>query len=262
MSEILDSAFGKPGIAPRWAHGNKDGIGTAFSSDSPLWFTLAEGFVTEVYYPTIDSPQIRDVQLLTSDGKSFVHQESDFISETHYADDHALIYQIHHSDRQKKYTINTEVFSCPHLPSLLQKIKLEVADPSLKTLNLYIMCHPHLHREGKHNNAHRINAAGHRILMAEREGIWLAITASIPFSKCSCGYAGTSDVVEDLKNFQMDWEFEQALDGNVVLSGELILKNLQEVIVVLAFGQSKEDAVSNLLQTLAVPYQEHRQKIH
>ncbi|HEV8049606.1 MAG TPA: hypothetical protein VGP88_03330, partial [Thermoplasmata archaeon] len=31
-------AFGGPGIEPRWTHGNKDGVGTAFSADSKLWF--------------------------------------------------------------------------------------------------------------------------------------------------------------------------------------------------------------------------------
>ena len=45
------TAFGAPGILPRWAHGNKEGVGTAYSADSKLWFTLWRGVVTEVYYP-------------------------------------------------------------------------------------------------------------------------------------------------------------------------------------------------------------------
>ena len=54
------AAFGHPGIEPRWTHGDKDGVGTAYSADSRIWFTLWKGCVTEVYYPTIDRPQIRD----------------------------------------------------------------------------------------------------------------------------------------------------------------------------------------------------------
>ncbi|MGF1486268.1 MAG: hypothetical protein ACFBSE_04050, partial [Prochloraceae cyanobacterium] len=32
-------AFGKPGIDPRWTHGNKQGIGTAYSVASKVWLT-------------------------------------------------------------------------------------------------------------------------------------------------------------------------------------------------------------------------------
>ena len=33
-------AFGAPGIEPRWTHGNKDGVGTAYAASSRIWFTL------------------------------------------------------------------------------------------------------------------------------------------------------------------------------------------------------------------------------
>ena len=69
------AAFGKPGIEPKWTHGNKDGVGTAYSGSSRLWFTIFCGVVTEVFYPTIDRPQLRDIQYLISDGKTFVHEE-------------------------------------------------------------------------------------------------------------------------------------------------------------------------------------------
>src|SRR5205085_2646730 len=51
-------AFGRPGIEPRWTHGDKDGVGTAYSASSRIWFTLWNGIITEVYYPTVDHPQI------------------------------------------------------------------------------------------------------------------------------------------------------------------------------------------------------------
>jgi glucoamylase len=42
------AAPGHPGIEPRWTHGDKDGVGTAYSADSRIWFTLWKGCVTEV----------------------------------------------------------------------------------------------------------------------------------------------------------------------------------------------------------------------
>ncbi len=68
-------AFEHPGIEPRWTHGDKQGIGTAYSVSSCAWFTIWNGFLTEIYYPTIDKPQTRDLQYLVSDGESFLHEE-------------------------------------------------------------------------------------------------------------------------------------------------------------------------------------------
>src|SRR6202035_2966514 len=72
-------AFGWPGLEPRWTHGDKHGIGTAYSAASRIWFTIWNGIVTEVYYPTVDTPQMRDVQLVFTDGQSFFHQETQYL---------------------------------------------------------------------------------------------------------------------------------------------------------------------------------------
>jgi len=32
-------AFGQPGVEPRWTHGDKDGVGTAYAASSRIWFT-------------------------------------------------------------------------------------------------------------------------------------------------------------------------------------------------------------------------------
>lgn len=34
------TAFGHPGIEPRWTHGNKDEVGTAYTIASHVWFTV------------------------------------------------------------------------------------------------------------------------------------------------------------------------------------------------------------------------------
>jgi GH15 family glucan-1,4-alpha-glucosidase len=74
-SDNQNGAFGQPGIHPRWTHGGKDGIGTAYAASSRIWFSLWNGIITEVYYPTVDRPQLRDLQYLITDGKSFFHDD-------------------------------------------------------------------------------------------------------------------------------------------------------------------------------------------
>ena len=38
------------------ARGGKDGVGTAYSASSRVWFTFWNGIITEVYYPTVETP--------------------------------------------------------------------------------------------------------------------------------------------------------------------------------------------------------------
>ena len=118
-------AFGKPGIEPRWTHSNKDGIGTAYSADSKIWFTIWRGIVTEVYYPTVDTPQLRDMELLITDGKSFFHEEKRHLkSLVEPISLHSLGYNITNSEPRGMYKIRKQVITNPHLSCLLQKVQI------------------------------------------------------------------------------------------------------------------------------------------
>ncbi len=57
-------AFGGPGLEPRWTSSRKDAVSTAYAASSRVWFTLSHGTLNEVYYPTIDRPQTRDMELM------------------------------------------------------------------------------------------------------------------------------------------------------------------------------------------------------
>ena len=59
-----------PDAHPVWACARKDMVGTALGT-SRVWFTLAQGVVSEEYYPRIDIPQIRDLGLIIADGAGF-----------------------------------------------------------------------------------------------------------------------------------------------------------------------------------------------
>ena len=60
-------APGAPGKDAHWPSAAKQGFGTANDIRSKVWFTLADGVMTEVYYPTIDVPNVQMLQLLIVD---------------------------------------------------------------------------------------------------------------------------------------------------------------------------------------------------
>ena len=252
-------AFGKPGITPRWTHSNKSGVGTAYAASSHLWFTLWEGILTEVYYPTVDRPQLRDLQYLVTDGDSFLHQEKHDLNRTvERISDHALGYRTTSSDPKGRYLVTKQVISDPHLPCLLLRTSITGERTLLSRLKVYALCAPHLEIGGSGNSGYVVVANGQRILMAQKDDRWMALGATVPFSRVSCGFVGTSDGWTDLENnLKMDWEFTSAADGNIALMGELDLSATHEFTLGLAFGNSEHRASANLLQSFGTPFDEH-----
>jgi glucoamylase len=216
------------------------------------------GIVTEVYYPTVDRPQLRDWQYLISDGTSFVHEEKRHLtSSCERLSDHALGYRCTNADPAGRYTIVKEIITAPHLPCVLQRTQLTGDDVFLSSLHLYALCAPHLEVGGWGNNGSAIEVAGHKILMAEKAGTWLALMATVPFARVSCGYVGHSDGWTDLAdNFHMDWEFEHAPDGNIALTAELDMRGRREFTMGLAFGRTQHQALTAVFQALSLPFQD------
>ena len=97
---------GNEAAAPSWARADKDAVGTTASGASPVWYTVAGGIVTEVFYPDVDTPQIRDFQLIITDGASFFHDfQRDFTHETTYPDPQATAVRITSKAIGKNYQV-------------------------------------------------------------------------------------------------------------------------------------------------------------
>jgi glucoamylase len=254
-------AFGAPGIAPRWTHGDKSGLGTSHSAASRIWFTLWNGIVTEVYYPRVDLPQLRDLQLLLTDGATFFHEErKDLVASTTTLERDGLAYRITSRDPDGRYSLIKEVISDPHLPCVQVHVEIEASLELLEQLHAYVLCAPHLNCGGAGNNAYVVQVAGRKVLAAEKAGTWLALGADVPYSRASCGYVGTSDGWTDLAdNYRMDWEFDYACNGNVALTGELALNGRTTFSIGLAFGDSLESAATALLESLSTRHSELRE---
>ena len=261
-SDNESGAFGRPGIHPRWTHGGKDGVGTAYAASSKIWFTLWNGIITEVYYPTVCRPQLRDLQYLISDGKSFFHDEKRHLKHKfERLSDHALGYRCTNSDPHGRYAIVKEIIADPHLACVLQRTKVTGDESFISKLQIYALCAPHLEVGGWGNNGYVADLDGRKILMAQKRGTWLALAATVPFSHTSCGYVGHSDGWTDLStNFQMDWEFDHATDGNIALTGQLDLSAHREFTLGLALGDTQHRAITTLLQALGTPFEAHHKR--
>src|SRR5438093_5747453 len=63
-----------------------------------------------------------------------------------------------------------------------------------------------------------------------------------------------------MDNFKMDWEFRTAERGNIALTGEIDLPGSGEFTIAVACGGSYPSTAAKLLQSLAEPFESHRQR--
>jgi glucoamylase len=253
-------AFGAPGMEPRWTSSSKDGVGTAYHTASRLWFTLSHGIVNEIYYPCIDQPNTRDIQLLVTDGEALFHEErKDLQHEITYPAKGALAYQIINRDPQGRYEIHKTVISDPYLPVLLIDHQLIVHDESLRgKLRLFLLLAPHLKGKGGGNSADVIDLSGSMVLHAERESHHLACGASPPFVRASAGYVGASDGYQDISKHRcMAWSFQSAPCGNTALTGEVQTDKNGRFLIAVGLGGSLSSAVTPMAQSLVQPFREN-----
>ena len=263
MGNSVGEAFGQPGIEPKWTSSSKEGIGTALSDDSPVWFTLAYGILNEIYYPRVDSANTRDAQYLVTDGRTFFHEEKrDLNHHIEYADERALAFRQTNSDPAGRYRIVKETITDPSAPVVLVHTRYEALKPEAHRYHIYALVAPHLGNQGMDNSGRALTIDGRECLVTERSGTALAVVASVPFRKRSCGFVGASDGWSDLhQNLKLDWEFESASHGNIALTGEIDTSQAQgEWTLAIGFGASFEEAARFASASLARGWSAARQE--
>ena len=255
-------AFGGPGLPPRWTSSEKDSVGTAYSASSRVWFTVSHGILNEIYYPTIDRPQVRDLGFLISDGETFFHEEKRDLEHTfEYIDRDVLGVRITGRDPQDRYTLTKEIIADPHQSTVLIRVRVQGDEDLLSRLKVYALLAPHLQVGGAGNSGRIVDVGGWRVLLAWKGDVSVAMTSSCGFSKTSCGYVGTSDGWSDLnQNYTMNWQFDQALDGNIAMMGEVDVSRNREFTIAVGFGEGHHAALAGVMQSLATKFSAHRDR--
>ena len=254
-------AFGAPGIEPRWTRSTKEGIGTAYHTSCRVWFTLSHGIINEIYYPNVDSPNTRDLQLLITDGETFCHEERrDLEHKIEYPEKSTLYYRLTNSDPEGRYTIIKDVITDPHLSVFLMSVQVEIKQARLRDkLRVYALLSPHIKGLGQHNSGEQYDVDGRALFHVKRENVHMVFGASPGFKQRSVGYVGYSDGWQDLMDdFRMSWEFSSATDGNIALMAEADLTQNGQFVLGVAFGHSPQSSSTKLLQSLAAPFEDHR----
>src|SRR3954447_26143649 len=229
-SALAATAPGAPGQKTVWAEADKDGFGTATTTRSKVWHTLDDGVLTEVYYPNLGTPSVRDLQLIVSDGRTFSHRErGNTRHRTVLTDPRSLTYR--QVNRTARYRITKTYVTDPARNALV--IDVRFRSLTGKKLALYALYDPALSNNGDDD---RGSTRG-KTLLAHDGSSASAMLAAPAFRRTSNGYLGTSDGWQDLRSdHRMNWHYRSARKGNVVQTGQTRLDGVKRRHMTLVLG--------------------------
>ncbi|HET8846054.1 MAG TPA: hypothetical protein VFN35_31620, partial [Ktedonobacteraceae bacterium] len=271
------SAPGGPGATAIWAPSTNSILGTSATTASDVWFSGYNGIISEVYWPTADTPNTTDMQFMVGDSNhSWVDEEkaATTSSATLY-DPHALAWTVTNTATNGKYRIVKTIYTDPARDSLIQQVTFTALTGTLANYLLYVLYKPTIHNSGMNNNSSTQTYNGTTMLVStdSSRNYASALAASLPYQSgmTSSGYVGVNDGWTDLKgtsncgssscpDYAMNDGYSPANNGNTAQMGLFDLSNGGTVDtstatslsfkLVLSFGNGATSAEQTLAGTL------------
>jgi glucoamylase len=272
-----------PGATSYFDLARKDCVGTAENTGSKVWFTLAHGVLSDVYFPTIDNTNVSTLQYIVTDGSTFTDlQTRDMTYTVRLLDRNALDCQVVARARSGRYQIVTDYLTDPGQNTLVMQVHFQPLVGHLSDYRLYARYDPTINGNGGggSTNAGADSAtvdlsSGHALAVADDTTtatnaanrtyavpVYSALDASRPFVQVSSGFVGApSDGLIQLDTAHaLTAPLTEADQGNVEQTVQLDLRQGADQILTLGFGTTQALAVSAAQASLAVPLALLRQR--
>lgn len=255
-SDVEGDAPGSPGDSTTWRTGYKDGVGTALSKASKVWYTLAEGTLSEVYYPAADTANVRDLQFVVTDGSTFSQREFDGTTrQIQLTDTHSLTYRQITTDDAGRWRLTKTYVTDPAVSTVMIDVTFESLDGG--SYQLFTVYDPSLANNAGHDSASTTaDALVASDTHVDGKHVSSALLSTTGFSATSSGYLGTSDGWTDLESdHHLDWSYPAAGPGNVVQTGRIPVEGATtRFTLALGFGDDQASATAAASNSLARGY--------
>ena len=171
-----------------WATAAKNGFGTSASLSSKVWFTLANGVMTEVFYPTVDLPNVETLQLYVDTGTGLENEIEHTLHRLELPNPAALTFRQINTARSGAYTITKTYVTDPKRSTVL--IDVDVASRSQAQISVYY--DPSLNNSGWHDSGRFENNA----LVAVDKNVVSALVSSCGFEKAKSDAGASKNLVQ------------------------------------------------------------------
>lgn len=229
-----------PGHDAYWTNANKDGVITSAGDKSRVWGTIAEGRLTEVYFPKVDQANTKELKFAVSNGRDWTVFDTDAgQTRVEVVDDAALAFRYVTEDKERGFKLTRTFAADPERDTMLIDVELESTKG--EKLDLYVVHDAAIDNSGMHDTAWTKDGA----MVAQEGGTALALAASTGFEETNVGFKGTSDGVDGLlSQHGLPHHYSSAGGGNVVQVGKLSTSDKAHATVALGFGTNADEALA------------------
>jgi glucoamylase len=270
------AAPGGPGALSHFDLARKDCLGTARNRTSKVWYTIAGGVLSDVYYPTVDNTNVETLQYVVTDGSSFTDlQTRDMTYTVRALDPGGMACRVTATARSGRYRIVTDYLTDPDRATVLLHTRFQPLVGARGDYRLYVRLDATVNGNGG-GGADNAGAdtgtvdtsTGHPVPVAIDTNtattaanrdyatpVFAALRPSTPFTQVSNGFAGTpSDGLVQLgRDRELRETFTDAAGGNLVQTAKVDLDRTPELTLALGFGATQAEAVGTAGASLARP---------
>ena len=235
MALAATPAADGPGALSHFDLARKDCLGTARNTSSKVWYTVANGVLSDVYYPTIDNTNVETLQLIVTDGSTFTDLATrDMTYQVTAIDLSGMACRVTSTAKSGKYRLVTDYITDPSRNSVLMQSLLVPLVAG--NYHVYVRFDPTVNGNGGGgsgnggaDNATVDTSTGHPIAVAYdtvtatqaannnyRQAVYAALDG--PFGQVESGFVGAaSDGLTQLDaSHALTGSTTDALGGNVV----------------------------------------------
>jgi glucoamylase len=113
------AAPGAPGTESYFDLARKDCVGTARNTTSKVWFTVADGVLSDTYWPTVDATNVKTLQYVVTDGRSFTDLQTRDMSYRVVPDPTGMSCTVIASSAAHGYSVTTTYIADPGRDAVL-----------------------------------------------------------------------------------------------------------------------------------------------
>ena len=250
--------------ATTWAYSAKTGVGASYEAYvdgaykaggktgavSKVWFSIADGVLTETMYGLIHEAQIKQMRIAVQTATGLAVEGADTTSKTEYLHLDAAgrplspAYKITTTDKQGRFVIEKRIFTDPDRNSLFVRVTIKaLKGPVTPTLVL----EPHMANTG----AGDAGAASATALTASEGKAFLSLKGAKPFARASASVLKDNDAIAGLK------ATTTSAKGAIVLTGQLPAVAKEATFdFAIGFGPDAKAADATAAATLKTGYAE------
>jgi glucoamylase len=265
-------AIGAPGALSHFDLARKDCLGTARTTTSKIWYTIADGVLSDVYAPTIDTTNVETMQYVVTDGSTFSDLQTRDMNYTVAADPTGMLCTVTATAKSGRYRIVSSYLTDPRRDTVVVRSRYIPLTRAAAAFHVYVRLDATMGGNGgggtgnggadtavidrstgspvpvSFDTVTATNAANRDYAVPS----YLALRADRPFTSASSGFVGTaSDGLTELDaSHALTPATDTATNGNVEQTAQISPDRSGNFTLALGFGTTQSAAVATAGATL------------